>query len=574
MPGITESQINDLKNLYALRGLAEADLARIAAVSEIVELAQDQRLTVQGGEEAPFYMVIAGRVALEELRGVNRVIPDPLPYKAGLFFGADALLFSRARRWIATAVRPAKLLCIASSDLKALLLNIPDFKAGLLFAIQMQRWLRDKSFRWIEDDEQVYLISRKHPVFLLVMLMLPVLVLLASFLFFGLSVSLTTASFKWAALWIGFVVLALGLAWAVWRYIDWGNDFYVITDLRVVWVEQVLFMYESRREAFLTSIRNKQISTANWLERRFGFGDIIMTVYAGQLVFKNIPEPENAAHLIDILVARSGMRLKKTDVQQTQSLILKKIREVEQIMQEEVEPIPPPAPPKPKPRKPMLPTWQEIRAFFQTETRFELGEAITYRTHLIFLETKLFLPILALVIILGLAGFGIWAVLNGLSTFPSIPTIILTALVLSVVFLAWALYAFVDWRNDIYQILPDKLVDKNHKPFQAETVIQALLKDINSMEIERPNALGILMNFGTVVINSGTDQKLTFNNIPDPARALQDIYNYLYKLQRSQQVADMLKQAEQSAVTLAAYKVYQDSQRGQPPNPESQSPAS
>jgi hypothetical protein len=52
----------------------------------------------------------------------------------------------------------------------------------------------------------------------------------------------------------------------------------------------------------------------------------------------------------------------------------------------------------------------------------------------------------------------------------------------------------------------DKLVDKNHKPFQAETVIQALLKDINSMEIERPNALGIVLNFGTVVINSGTDQ--------------------------------------------------------------------
>jgi len=82
------------------------------------------------------------------------------------------------------------------------------------------------------------------------------------------------------------------------------------------------------------------------------------------------------------------------------------------------------------------------------------------------------------------------------------------------------------------------------------------------------------LNFGTVVVNSGTDQKITFNNIPDPARALQDIYNCLYKLQRSQQVAEMLKQAEQSAVTLAAYKVYQDSQRGKPSNPENQLPAS
>jgi len=337
----------------------------------------------------------------------------------------------------------------------------------------------------------VYLISRKHPVFLLVMLILPGLVLLGSFLFFGLSAALTTASFKLAALWIGILVFVLGLVWAVWRTIDWGNDYYVITDSRVVWVEQVLFMYESRREAFLTSIRNKQIATANWLERRFGFGDIIMTVYAGQLVFKNIPEPENAARLIDILVARSGTRLKKQDVQQTQNLILRKIKEVEKIMREEVEPIPPPAPPKAKPGKPMMPTWQEIRAFFQTETRFELGEVVTYRTHLMFLEIKLFFPILALLIVLGLAGFGIWASLNGQPLFPTIPTIVLTATVLSALLLAWALYIFVDWRNDIYQILPDKIVDKNHKPFQAETVIQALLKDINSMEIERSNVLGI-----------------------------------------------------------------------------------
>jgi len=38
MPGLPESQIYALKNLYAMRGLADADIARIAAVSEIVEL--------------------------------------------------------------------------------------------------------------------------------------------------------------------------------------------------------------------------------------------------------------------------------------------------------------------------------------------------------------------------------------------------------------------------------------------------------------------------------------------------------------------------------------------------------
>jgi len=69
-------------------------------------------------------MVVAGRVTLEEVRGINRLVRDELQYKTGLFFGADMLLYSRTRRWIATAVTPAQLLCIAAPDLKVLLRDI------------------------------------------------------------------------------------------------------------------------------------------------------------------------------------------------------------------------------------------------------------------------------------------------------------------------------------------------------------------------------------------------------------------------------------------------------------------
>jgi hypothetical protein len=304
------------------------------------------------------------------------------------------------------------------------------------------------------------------------------------------------------------------------------------------------------------------------LERGFGYGDIIMTVYAGQLTFKNIPEPHYAAHLIDVLMQRSGKRLRRQDVQQTHNLIWKKVNEVETLMREGLEPIPPPVTAVPIRNKPSLSLAQELRRFFQFDTRYELGEMITYRTHHFFLEAKLFAPIVTELIVLGLTGWGLWAGLNGQSTFPTLPTLILLALVASMVILAWAAYHFVDWRNDIYQILPDKLIDKDHKPFQEEHIIQAMLKDVVSLEIERPNALGMLLNFGTVIINSGTDQRLTFDNVPDPARALQDIYNRLYKLQRVQQEKDMLKQVEMSAVTLTALRMHQESQRANPSNPE------
>jgi hypothetical protein len=73
------------------------------------------------------------------------------------------------------------------------------------------------------------------------------------------------------------------------------------------------------------------------------------------------------------------------------------------------------------------------------------------------------------------------------------------------------------------------------------------------MEVERLNAFEMLFNFGTVVINSGTDQRLTFDKIPNPAHALQDIYSRMFKLQRSKQQREQRQQQEQAAFAVAVY---------------------
>jgi len=552
MTRIPAEMIPELKDLYAFRSLSDQEINYIAANAELYELEEGDKLFVTDGEYAPFYMVISGRVHLkEESAGSAREIP--YPYKAGQFFGADKVLFERNRRSTATALVRTKLLELGPADLKMLLGEIPGLKEGLLFAVQMQQWLRGKAFRWIGDDELVYMISRKHPFFLALRLILPVLVVLGSFLLFSLSFVLSTSSFRVVSFWASILVFSIGIFWGIWRFIDWGNDYYVVTDQRVVWIEQVLALYESRREAFLNSIRNKQVRTANWFERQFGYGDIIMTVYAGQIVFKNIPQPGQVNLLIDQLIRRSSVKLRKEDALETEKLIWGKMEDLEKTMIEKVDPIPPPPALKPKAGKPLLPSWKDFQAFFRLETRFKQGETITYRTHLVFLALKLFLPSLAMIFILGATGWQIWEDMAGRPTFLTIPTTLLTFFFSSVLIGAWALYHFSDWRNDIYQITPDKVLDKDHKPFQAEQVVQAFLEDIQSMEVERENVFEMLFNFGTVVINSGTDQKLTFDNIPNPARALQDIYSRMFLLQRSKQLKDLRQQQEQAAFAVAVY---------------------
>jgi hypothetical protein len=561
MPGLSASELIKIKDLYAFRSLTDQELHKVGAVSDLVEMGQDETLDVFEGDQAPFYMVLSGHLTLKQLRGSDSAAEDSLPYRAGLFFGADALLYGKVRRLRATAVSPTSLLYIPQTSLRNLIQTIPHFKEGLLFASQMQQWLRDKAFNsWIGNEELVYLISRKHPLFLVLRLIFPVLVMVFGLLLIAFGFTVETSSVQMASVWIGLLFLGAAVLWAIWRYIDWGNDYYVVTDQRVVWIEQVLFMYDSRREAFLSSIRNKRVSTSNWLERQFGYGDIIMTIFAGQLTFKNIPDPIGVDRMIDILVRRAQLKEKKIDVQETQNLILRKIDEVEKIMREEVDPIPPPPPPV-KIIGPRLPTWQEIVAFFKADTRFEQGEMITYRTHILFLFVKTFLPGVLQLAVLLLMGWGIWRTLNGQDTIFSLPTILLLGICVSAVFFAIMLYHYMDWRNDMYQILPDKLIDRDHKPFQEENITQALLDSVLSLEVERENFLEMLFNYGTVVINSGSDQRLTFDNIPDPARALQDIYTYLNQFQQAQHKNEMLRQAEQSAVVLATYHLYEQSQR-------------
>lgn len=564
MPGIPVEMTTLVKDLYAFRSLSDTEVNRIASMAELVSLDPEAQINVPEGEYAPFYMVVSGRVRLQEERSGSQ-LADPNPYKAGQFFGADKLLFERNRHLIATAVVPASLLELSSADLKTLLLEIPGLKDGLLFAAQMQRWLRDKAFRWIGDEELVYLISRKHPFFLFVRMVAPVMVILASFLLFSLSFVLTTSSFQVVSFWSSIAAFVVGVGWAIWRFIDWGNDYYVVTDQRVVWVEQVLALYESRREAFLTSIRNKQTRTANWFERQFGYGDIIMTVYAGQIVFKNIPHPNQVSLLIDQLIRRSSVKLKKEDALETEKLIWSKMADLEKTIAEQVEPIPPPVPLKAKAGRPLLPSWKNIRTFFRLDTRFEQGELITYRTHLVFLALKLFLPSLAQVLLIAATVWQVWEGLAGRATYLTLPTTLLVAIFGSGLIGLWALYHFQDWRNDIYQIAPDKVLDKDHKPLQDEHVVQAFLEDVLSMEVERENLFEMMFNFGTVVINSGSDQVLTFDNIPNPARALQDIYNRLFQIQRAKQLREQHQQQEQAAFAVAVYDRIKNRQRPDSP---------
>jgi uncharacterized membrane protein YdbT with pleckstrin-like domain len=197
-----------------------------------------------------------------------------------------------------------------------------------------------------------------------------------------------------------------------------------------------------------------------------------------------------------------------------------------------------------------VPFRTRMRQYFQTYQ--EEGGVITYRKHILILVKKTWMPSLIILVILAAAvyvyiqrTFGDW-------TYPPALMLILMTIVVLLPISIWWLYQYVDWRNDIYQITDEKIVDTEKKPLGTELTKSAPLENILSLDYELIGFFGVLFNLGNVIINTGTD-KLTWMSITDPARAQREIFNRMFEQRRRKQLSESRKEWDQVSDWLAAY---------------------
>jgi len=119
-------------------------------------------------------------------------------------------------------------------------------------------------------------------------------------------------------------------------------------------------------------------------------------------------------------------------------------------------------------------------------------------------------------------------------------------------FLRW-LYKCVDWSNDIYRVTVDKIIDSERKPLGDEITKSAPLENIIGLDYERLGFLGVVLNFGNVIINVGTDNKFIFYGIHNPARAQRDIFNFMFEYRRRKLQTDTQQEQERVSSYIAAY---------------------
>lgn len=565
MPIELPARIAFLKKIHLFHGLGEEELAVIAAELQEFSYAKDAVIFQQGGKTDSFYLIYGGIVRI--VRTQNKKEYQLARLVREDYFGEMALVANRSRSATATALTDTSLLVLSRADFERLFKQNPQLGLNMSVAIHSRQLAQRLRFKWLRSDEVIYFLARKHRVILFQNLGLPVfLLLIPLFLFYAWFTFVPSLVVVIAAV---VSLIALG-AWIAWLIVDWGNDYYIVTNQRVVWLEKVVGIYDSRQESALSTVLSVGVE-ANPLGRVLDYGNVIVRTFVGRIPFSHVDHPNQAARMIE----EYWMRTRSAAVAMEKEAMKDEIRKKLGI----------PIPPKPKtdsaPPPPPLPRRASFLRLLGANTlklRLESGDTIIYRKHWVVLVLEAWMPVLGMLATLILFLQRLWRLAlsptEALISFSGGIAIDVWASVIFIillVFVGWFVYRVMDWSNDQFIVNAEQIIDVDREPFGTEKRNAAQLENILGTEYQRIGILGNIFNFGTVYITVG-GTKLAFENVMDPAAVQSDINRRFAARKAKNEQQQIAKERERMAEWLATYHLNAETLRDEEEKKNNQKP--
>ncbi len=536
----TSARLAFLKQSHLFRGLNDKDLAAVAEIMKEDTYTEEQTIFSEGTAADSFYIIFKGQIRLTRRlkdRSINVATLFP-----GDYFGERGLLKGGIRNATAKAEPGTTLLILYRAEFKKLLSRIPTLWNNFDLMMDSRQLASDLNFAWLSENEVIYFLARKHYVVLLRMLVWPLLGLFFALGFLGMGFTLEdTASglpIGLAAGGLGGFLFILMLAWAAWLYLDWSNDFYVVTNQRVVYLEKVIGLYDNRQEAPMSTILSVNMEADYWGRQFFDYGTVVVRTFVGQIRMTYVRHPLQAAAMIEEYWNRTKQEVRKMDEESIKNTIRAKLG-----AQKRDLPAPPPMPKPipPVPQSGVKTTWDKLFPMRQED-----GGTVIYHKHW-FVLIRNTLP----------QSGGMLLVLASLIAYPILlgpmPLWLFFILFTTLAGLAlWGFYGYEDWKNDIYQVTPDQIIDVYKKPFGVEDRKAAPLDGILSTEYKRNGIIEILLNYGTVYISVG-GTNFDFDDVADPPTVQQDIVRRLQVRLQKKKESDVAGERERMAEWLAYY---------------------
>jgi len=152
-----------------------------------------------------------------------------------------------------------------------------------------------KHFRGQKDDERVISIFHKHWISFVkpIAIFLPFFVVSIAILFYQ-------GQLGTGFLIVGFIIFVGAVSYLLYNYLIWNWDVYILTDQRVIDIDQKSLFHKVVSEANLNNIQDTTFETKGVWQTMFNYGKVnILTASSGaNIEFENVDKPEHVMSVI------------------------------------------------------------------------------------------------------------------------------------------------------------------------------------------------------------------------------------------------------------------------------------
>jgi hypothetical protein len=537
--------VSVLSGMGVFRGIRRHQIEVLADEMELSFLAAEERLIVRAGQNDNFYILFSGSVEVSRKQNKREIDVETLV--TGDHFGEFVLLGTREYNVSVIALEDTFLLRLDRQSFNQLLEEHPDIRKFLLASIASRRLVHARRFTWLSKGEHIYLILRKHWTYLLVTLIGPTLAAWVALAMIFFSFDIQSETFRLLVEWGGILFFIGSAVWALWAWVDWANDYYLVTDQRAIWLERIIGLYENRQEAPLSTVLTVGVHRSQ-IGRILGYGDVVVRTFTGQIVMRDVGMAEQLAGVIEEQLRRQREVVQRVETEALESAIRERLG-----MGGERAPQPQtPAPPQPR-------TPDSVRLAYQTNTwrmlttnlfkvRIEEEGAIIYRKHWLLLVRRVWKPSLAMFVVLLVMALSLPTLFAAFTA----PLVFSVGVLIIIGIAGWWFYEYVDWINDIYILTLDQIMDIYRTPLGREDKKTAPLENILSLEHQRVGLLRVLLNYGDVIAMVGT-ARFVFRGVYNPAAVRQEIFERIGQRKLVLKQQENARERERIADWMAAY---------------------
>lgn len=528
----------------------ELELYRIADLVHDQVFGNGEWIFRQGESSDRLLLVLEGRIRL------TKVDPEGLTREVGWLnvgdvAGETGLLVGDFHDVIATAEGQVRVLYLLRDDFSKLLAERPRLWQHLNISADVAERRKVRPYDWLRDDEWVVAEVQRHWSRLVRQIFAPlVFVALLGPVFYVLVGSQKPAIAVLGVV-LGLLIIAMFVA-TMWQYLNWRNDYFVLTTQRVVHIERVGLFRTDSEEGSLDMIQDVYEVRAGLTANILNFGNLVLQT-AGETVdidMDNLPNPSRVREMIFQQIERSRARDILRARGQIRELLARRLR-IEKSPPPEAGEVTPPA--RAKRRMWLLLPFSMLWEYLFPPSWSESGDGgtITLRRFWFAGIPRYVLAGLPLVLTTFVGGYFL---LQSLGELDSIAGPV-AWLVAEAIFLGVFLYIVEDWRNDYFELTPTHVIEVDQRPLLlGVTRREARLDRIQNLSFHIPGVLAKLLKYGHVQFETaGREGTFEMRWLRDPARIRTKISDYQYQFTQRQRRVDEMRRQEELLSWFATY---------------------